>query len=515
MWYPFGTPSTGEPVAISSAAALTESLAPLAADHGGSCEEAATVAVDVHAAQQPGDSLTIELFCPQCGQRLGIPLARFLDDFSCPRCGTVEQAARLVPHNERIIPAPAVERREPPGVSAMAEAAAPDTTAPANAVSDVLPSPASAASPSPTRSAWSRSLSALGRFDDATRGHFARVVFVVALVAAFGRTTPWPALASAAWPITLILVVVLHLGILLSRLRDDAGMITWASTRAGVAPSVVGALAEFRACFESDATAREASWGIVRPICYSAVFVAAGAATVELFGAETDRLRVTAGVVAAGSCGVAVILFALRRRRDRAQPEVAATGEARPSIAVSGCAELGARVFDLRLPHRVEALRRQLGADLLRHVVDGLSTWRPRVARQARELEIQHALRRHLRRHLERVLGPAGGSLVRDHVISIKDERTDRDGRADVQVENIMIEVKKSIRTRRDCELAIDQAAFYVRGWTQRSSTAAARGPVILVVTQAEQTFENEFAAVLSQSARTDAPLLVLAAGFR
>ena len=97
---------------------------------------------------------------------------------------------------------------------------------------------------------------------------------------------------------------------------------------------------------------------------------------------------------------------------------------------------------------------------------------------------------------------------------SVQDERTDRPGRADLQVENIMIEVKKALPTIRDRERALEQTGLYVRGWTQRTAEGAQRGPVLLVVTQADGTFERDFELLLGAGGRADLPYLIVAAGY-
>lgn len=51
---------------------------------------------------------------------------------------------------------------------------------------------------------------------------------------------------------------------------------------------------------------------------------------------------------------------------------------------------------------------------------------------------------------------------MHERVRSVQGERTDRPGRADLQVENIMIEVKKALPTIRD--RALEQTGLYVRG---------------------------------------------------
>lgn len=525
-WFPFGAPQ----VAVRSGATLPAGSTSAVLDEAGTEElEPSDEPGFGDRPIQPGDSLAIELFCPQCGQRLGIPIARFLDDFACPRCGTVEQAANLVPRTERLVPAPATGAVVTPAAS-VRPSAAPVMHAPAFQLPEIAsPSPAQSpdaiaigsSSAAERRSRWARLLGRAAQLDELTRGKFGWSVIGVAMVVTLGPVVRIAALQHVAWLAAALGLGVVQVLVMLSRLRDDAGMITRRSAWSQLRPALGTLWSGYRAAWDSDASVFEASWKRVAPLFYVCVLIGAGAVIIQDLGLRLGyQPQWTANVEYFAWAGMTLALVHAGwqwRRRARAR---AGTAESAARQLVAGSSEaplpaLPARVFDLRRPDRARALSLQLGDCLLAHVVAALAAWPPKISKQARELEIQAALRRHLKRHLERALGPVGARCVHDRVKSVQDERTDRPGRADLQIENIMIEVKKALSTIRDRERALEQTSLYVRGWTLRTAEGAQRGPVLLVVTQADGTFENDFEQLLAAHSRSDLPYLIVAAGYR
>lgn len=208
-----------------------------------------------------------------------------------------------------------------------------------------------------------------------------------------------------------------------------------------------------------------------------------------------DETMMTAGHWALGA---GLILWILGWLRLRTSPESKRLLlDAREREQLRAVASALPAVIDCSDRARTLELAGRIGHPVMKALLEVLVTWQPRGAEN--EADYQASLFRKLRREMP------GANPERERPIGDRAQGTN--GRADLVVsDSVLIEMKKGLTTT-TAQRALGQIQMYLRAWD--------RGPVMLLVCEADAATVQTFLAREIEEIRRRAPVLMVLAGRR
>ena len=512
------------------------------------------------------DPLKVSAACPGCGQVLMVPSGDLRTAVACPRCATEHVVATLIPPSTPLeavavrpfvaTPAPRavaqlaavpVATPEPGSAKPLWQRAEPVASSVAlvpaqhvgggqlvfggtQAAKPVAPSPTPAAPPPPTvytprtpRAAaqaltvGARGVARVGSFgarllglaDRTDASLYGRRGGLVALAAAAATVSPWidqalgdNLLVTTVFTFAFVGLVGLLLFARVGSLRDEDG--SWSGSI--VARRLGQWLGEMRDAIGSPDSADRGrtTGGLLAAVgCFILaarnVPLLAALIAEELFdGRFAAAERVADSMLVAGliPLGLGGFLWVLGWRALRSRASAHGVDDERrldPRVV----AQLDA-IIDCTDKAQVANLAGQGGEGLVPELLGAMAAWHPRGCYY--EDDYQASLHRHLRRHM------AWATPVREQRIGKRAEGTA--GVADLIVAgSVLLELKRGLTTS-TAQKAVGQIRMYLRAWD--------RGPVFLVVCDADRTSANRFLGQEIAELSREAPVrLILAGGSR
>jgi hypothetical protein len=468
------------------------------------------------------DQLSINLFCPHCGQKLSLPTVDLRRSFRCPRCQVEERAADLVPP-AKTVPAVPIASIKAPEVIAGPRMDVPQVLAcppPAPPAVMTAPSPGSslplefAASPPASTALEPRPaapaslplrivrfiLHCAERFDALSYGHRDKILYTLAGIYCFSvvgslitKVPTWERVALAVFFFVLGAYGLARLALF----RREDGRWTWRSAASGLSGSWRRARDWFSDWRELPPEARRASW--------TTLLVMGGCVSIAIRGGFEWMLvpKNSIGFTVWAFAGWLAIAVGLYRWYKFRSPRAPRAKELPGAAALCARAAGLPPVLDL-VRNRDAALHhaRVNADDYLYTLLTVLSEWKPRPRGEPTELDYQDSLHRHLRKRAP------GLRVERERPIDAIVEGTRR--RLDLAIDGrVVIELKRHLRRTADADRAFGQLRGYAKAWPH--------GPILLVLCETGDEFahQRDLQGKIEALRSNDCAVIAVAAGRR